>query len=323
MDMSSTPSPCDSLPLEAWQLAEWLTRERGIASYGVARAMPVEDAEVQRYRRWIAAGHHGAMDYLGRYDEVRSDPRLLLDGARSLVVCAFPYLPSTLRNPSLPHIAAYAYGADYHDVVRARLRDAARDIASKYGGEWRVCVDTAPLRERYWAVKAGVGFIGRNQQLIVPGVGSYVFIGTLVTTLEIGSSNPCTLSCGDCGACRRVCPGQALTADGGMDARRCLSYLTIEYRGELPAGTRLHNTLYGCDRCQQVCPHNREALTALLPDFEGAEALLGLTVADVMAMDADGFRAVFGRSAVRRAKLEGLQRTARRLMDEAIPDRIP
>lgn len=307
--MSCSPSPCSRA-----DLALALSRERGIAAFGVAAAEPVDAESVLSYRQWVDSGRHATMDYLARYDDVRSDPRLLLEGASSLVVCAFPYLPHDERPASLPHIARYAMGRDYHETVRERLTEAATELAAEFGGEWRACVDTAPLRERYWAVQSGLGFIGRNCQLIVPGVGSYVFIGTLVTTLCLEPDEPCRLSCLHCGRCVRACPGGALLSDGTFDAARCISYLTIEHRGDLPADADLHGCLYGCDRCQEVCPHNRGAMHTLLPDFEARPALLTLTADDVAAMTQAQFSATFTHSAIKRAKLAGLQRNAARLL---------
>ena len=308
--MNSSPSLCKA------DISFALTPGRGIAAFGVAEAEPVSDDACNLYEQWISQGKQGGMAYLERYADVRRDPRLLLDGARSLVVCAFPYLPHSQRAAGAPVIASYAHGLDYHDVVRQKLSDAATGLADAFGGNWRVCVDTAPLRERYWAVKAGLGFIGRNQQLIVPGVGSYVFIGTIISTLQIAPSGPCTGQCRGCGRCTAACPGGALAADGSLDARRCLSYLTIEHRGDFAPDIDLHNCLYGCDRCQQVCPHNAVAMHALLPELEPSEELLGLTPDDVMAMTAERFRELFRGSAIKRTKLAGLQRNAGHILKQ-------
>ncbi len=288
--------------------------DAGIVAFGVAKAEKVAPEMSDAYRRWLDEGCHGTMSYLERYGEVRDDPSLLIDsGARSLIVCAFPYAPLRERDPHLPRIARYAMGRDYHEVVRERLLDIANQLKSLYGGEWRACVDTAPLRERYWAVRSGLGFIGRNGQLIVPGAGSYVFIGTLLTTLDLAPDEPCTRNCAGCGACERACPGNALRGDGTLDARRCLSYLTIEYRGEFPAGTDLCNTLYGCDRCQEVCPHNKEHAHALLSDFEPSDDILTLSEEALRQMDEVTFRLLFRHSAIKRTRLSGLQRNLKSL----------
>jgi len=301
--MNSTPSPCD-----AW-LAEALLHA-GAAASGVAPAHPVGDGNIEAYRQWISLGMHGEMSYLERYDPVRSDPRQLLEGAKSIVSVAFSY--RLIRGSGHLRIASYALGDDYHEVIRRRLGEVSRLIDERCGSTSRVCVDTAPLLERYWAVQAGVGFVGRHHQLIVPGVGSSVFLGEIVTTADLSYNAPCAMSCDGCMACVRRCPGGALLDDGTFDARLCLSYLTIEYRGEFDDDVDLHGHFYGCDECQLACPHNRPALSSgTLPEFEPRLHLLSLTAGDVAAMDHDEYCAVFRNSSIRRAKLAQLQRNAR------------
>lgn len=251
------------------------------------------------------------MEYLARYDQMRLDPTQLLDGAQTIVSCAFPY-----RLQQNCAIASYAIGDDYHEVLRQRLNKVAQKLAETYGATTRVCVDTAPLLERYWAVKSGIGFIGRNHQLIVPGYGSAVLLGEILTTADIEPDAPCTFTCGDCMKCVNSCPGGALLPDGSFDARRCLSYLTIEYRGELDDGIDLHGRIYGCDECQLCCPHNHnmanvEPLHELAPRPEVAQ----LTAADVIDMDHDAYCTTFRHSAIRRAKLQQLQRNARQVAE--------
>lgn len=276
--------------------------------YAVCRVGTVEPETAEAYSRWIEEGKHGGMDYLARYDEVRRNPALLLEGARSMVIVAFPYL--TRETVALP-IALYARGRDYHEVVRERLTA----IAATLPGATRVCVDTAPLRERYWAARAGLGRIGRNNQLFVPGYGSYCFIGTILTTALLPERRPFEFDspdpCGDCLVCVGACPGACIPSEGGaIDARRCVSYLTIEHRGDLPDGLRL-SSLYGCDVCQRMCPLNREAAATMIDDFRPSPALEALTADDVAAMTPEQFSAVFRHSAVKRTKLAGLQRNLR------------
>lgn len=276
--------------------------------YALCRVDVVEPESVNAYRRWIDSGRHGSMEYLARYDEVRANPALLLEGARSMILVAFPY--RTEGELSLP-IALYARGRDYHEVVREQLRALAAQIP----GETRVCVDTAPLRERYWAVRAGLGRIGRNNQLFVPGYGSYCFIGTILTTAELPEHRPFDFGpndlCGDCERCVRACPGGCILPSGeGIDARKCISYLTIEHRGEFEAGTRLP-ALYGCDVCQRVCPLNRDVAVSPIEEFRPTDRLMELTADDVAAMTPEEFSAVFRHSAIKRTKLAGLQRNLR------------
>lgn len=284
----------------------------GAYRWGTAAAEPVDEAAAALYLDWIAAGKHGEMGYLDRYHDVRRDPRLLLDGAvaRSVIVAAFNYYhPATSRLP----IARYARALDYHEVVRDRLRAVAEAITAETGASCRVTVDTAPLRERYMAVKAGLGFVGLNNLLIIPGAGSYFFLGEIITDLELPPSQPCTMSCGDCGRCVERCPGRALDGRGGIDARRCLSYLTIEYRGETMPVDSLP-VLYGCDACQLACPHNAAPPVTELPEFQPSEAVLTLTRDDIAGMTQQEFSRIFRHSAVKRTKLSGLLRNLRYLV---------
>ncbi len=291
----------------------------GLDACGIAQAGPVDDGASLRYRRWLDEGGNGCMEWAARYCDVRDNPQLLLEGARSVIVVAMNYYPARKQPEDAPQFAYYAYGRDYHEVMRDRLQQLAaymRELAGD-GTATRCCVDTAPLRERYWAVKAGVGFVGRNNALILPGKGSYYFLGAIVTTLALEADEPCTLSCAGCGACERACPGGALTAGRPVDASRCLSCLTIEYRGDtLPEWTReaLGNRVYGCDECQRCCPHNRHAVATTVPELQPSEAFLSLTAQDILGMDQAAFSRLFSHSAVKRTKLAGLQRNMRHIL---------
>lgn len=286
-------------------------REAGVYKSGVALAEPVDEAVAATYDEWLSAHRHASMGYLEKYSEIRRDVSLLLPGARSVVSCAFNYYPGTLADSPLQW-ASYALGDDYHDVVRSRLTRVAEEITRQTGAECRVCVDTAPIFERYWAVRSGVGFVGLNRQLIVPGAGSHFFLGEIVTTLALDADEPCRLSCGGCRRCLTACPGGALT-DGGIDANRCLSYLTIEHRGDFPEGTRTGRHVYGCDVCQDVCPHNQNAPVTDIEEFRPRPAILALDVADISAMSQEGFSSLFRRSAIKRTKLAGLLRNAKHI----------
>ena len=282
---------------------------------GIATAALVDERARRQYRQWLERGRQGCMAWAERYQAVRDDPRALLDGAQSLVMVGMNYLPQRLQPADAPQFAYYAYGRDYHDVLKKRLWQLAAEIQEATGCVSRACVDSAPLRERYWAQQAGLGFIGRNNQLIVPGRGSYFVLGALLTTLALEADAPCTLSCGDCGACLEACPTGALDGDGAVDARRCLSCLTIELRGPLPeqAQSALGHRVYGCDSCQRCCPHNSLAQATQHPEFEASDELMSLTLDDIVAMDRTAFNRLFRHSAVKRAKLEGLQRNANAL----------
>lgn len=285
----------------------------GACAAGFAPLGPVEPEALDAFGRWLEGGNNASMGYLASYPEIRRNPALLLDPppAEGTVICAaFPYAASPGYRPGALRFARYALGEDYHEVLRRRLLPVARMIEESTGCKARVCVDTAPILERYWARRAGVGFIGLNRQLIVPGAGSYVLLAEIVTSLRLPPDEPCTLSCRGCGACLRTCPGGALGA-GGLDARRCLSYLTIEHRGPLPEGLRLPpGRVYGCDLCQEVCPHNREISVSPLPEFLPRPEMLGLTREEALDMPREEFSRLMRGSAVKRAKAEGLRRNA-------------
>ena len=282
----------------------------GFDACGFAVAQPVDAVAREQYRQWLAQGRQGCMAWAERYCDVRDNPQLLLDGARTVIMLAMNYYPGQMQPQQAPQFAYYAYGRDYHEVMRERMRELAQFIVSETGCDTRCCVDTAPLRERYWAQRAGLGFIGLNNQLILPGRGSYFFLGAVVTTLELPADEPCRLSCGECRACIAACPGHALGYDQPVDARRCLSCLTIEYRGELPQWARdvMGNRVYGCDECQRCCPHNRHAQPTAIADFRPTEEFLSLTAADIRHMTSAQFKRMFGHSAVQRTRLQGLQR---------------
>ncbi|MDE5673379.1 MAG: DUF1730 domain-containing protein, partial [Duncaniella sp.] len=208
-----------------------LLKAAGAFKSGIALAGEVDADRMADYDRWLSEGRHASMAYLEKYTDIRRNPALLLPGARSVISSVFNYWWGRSDGPL--QWASYALGDDYHDVVRARLQSVADMIVNQTGAECRVCVDTAPIPERYWAVKSGIGFIGLNRQLIVPGAGTHFFLGEIVTTLPLTPDQPETGNCGECRRCLSACPGGALSPEG-LDANRCLSYLTIEHRGDLP-----------------------------------------------------------------------------------------
>lgn len=299
----------------------------GAQRVGFAAADEVDATAIKFYNDWLSDGNAGEMHYLANYPDIRRNPSLLLDGdrtARTVMVCAFPYYHPEQQLPDAARFAMYAHGSDYHEVLRQRLRPVAQ-LLEENGYAARICVDSAPIHERYWAQQAGVGFRGCNRMIIVPGMGSYFFLAEIVTDAAIEPNEPCTTTCGDCGRCLKACPGGALRASGGFDSRRCLSYLTIEHRGELPATIgdpddgnslktmrdALGHRVYGCDECQRVCPHNAAPPVTKIDEFRLRPALRAITRADILAMTQDEFSKIFSHSAVKRAKLAGLQRNAK------------
>lgn len=304
----------------------------GFSACGLAPAAPLSAARQEEWRAWIAEGCHGGMDYLARNLDKRFDPRLLVPGARTVVSLAVNYYPGTLVAPSVAdgkemsasadagseafwRLARYAYGTDYHEVVKSMLRRLLTEVGLVENEDGRCFVDTAPIDEKYWAERCGLGWRGRHTQLILPQAGSYYFLGELVLVREADCYDaPVTPRCGTCHACIDACPTGALCAGGTMDARRCLSYLTIEHRGDLPAGAAacLSPCFYGCDRCAEACPWSRRfarptAIAALQPRPD----LLAMTPADWRVLTPGRYTELFRKSAVKRAKYEGLMRNIR------------
>ncbi len=282
--------------------------ELGAFACGFAAVEEVDASARERYDAWIAAGKHGGMQYCEKYREQRLNPEMLLPGARTVICCAFNYYHPAPDLPMAGMIARYAWGKDYHYAVKLRLAKLGEFVTSTFGGECRALVDTAPMRERYWAQKAGIGFVGINNQLIVRGAGSYFFLGELLWTGDIEPDDPSTEACRGCMACVRACPGNALDGKGGCDASRCVSYLTIEHRGDLPENTDLHGNIYGCDVCQSVCPHNAAHPVSLLPEYEPDPAILSLSPQEIAGMTPSHYKRLVAHSAMRRVPLPQLKR---------------
>lgn len=282
-------------------------REAGFSACGIAPAQKVEAWRVKQVRRWLDAGRHGCMDYLSRHFEMRADPSLLVPGVRSIICVTLNYYPSESQQEPTYHFARYAYGQDYHDVVRGKLRK----LQEKLELTGRAFCDTAPVDERYWAWRSGLGWLGRNTQLIVPHAGSYFFLGELMVMEEADVyDEPIASRCGTCRACIEACPAHALSVDEGLDARRCLSYLTIESREALPpeAVKQMGDCVYGCDRCAEACPWNRFAQPTEETAFKPREDFLKMKAADWQCLTREMYQKLFKGSAVKRAKYEGLMR---------------
>lgn len=288
-----------------------IAQELQISAIGIAHNHTIPPEVTNAYQQWINTEKHGEMAYMAKYPDIRLNPRELLPETQSIIVVAFNYYTPIKFQSDYPQFATYALGDDYHEVIRKKLTSLASFIQEKWGGTTRVCVDTAPIFERYWAQQAGVGFIGRNKMLIVPEIGSYVFIGIILSSVEFQPNNPCTFDCMGCNACIRHCPGKAISLNGTLDARRCHSYLTIEYRGDLPEDLNLGNQVYGCDVCQSVCPHNLNAPTTSIAEFLPRKEILSLTHDDIETMTQEQFSRIFSHSAIKRTKLTGLQRNNR------------
>lgn len=277
----------------------------GFSACGIAKAEPVEEKVAQAFKRWIANGNNADMHYLENYEDKRLDPCLLMEGVKSIVCVALNYAPAKRIPEKEPQIAAYAYGKDYHYIVKEKLQQLAESLGIT---SFRAFSDSAPILERYWAVKAGLGWIGKNRQLVIPHAGSMFFLGELFIEQETTYDTPLPNYCGNCRACIDACPTGAL-ADI-FDAKRCISYQTIENRGEIPSDIRhkMGNSIYGCDRCQQACPHNRFAQPTDEPLLQPSQELLTMTEEKWLNLTEEDYQRLFKGSAVKRAKYSGMMR---------------
>ncbi len=287
----------------------------GFSVCGVARAGLVPDEVCRHYDEWLEKNYHGSMSYLERNKELRRDPRKLVEGTRSIIMVAMNYYPKVKREENTPKIAYYAYGRDYHKVVKKRLDKLLKFVQEHIDekAEGRSFADSAPIMERYWAVQAGLGWIGKNGLLIIPKLGSFFVLGVLMINLDLEPDEEMPNKCGVCERCIKSCPTNALLGGGLMDARRCVSYLTIESKDEIPKelAEKLGDRLYGCDTCQEVCPWNRLARPTEIEDFHPKDFLLELDYDTIEAMEQEEYNQLFAGSPIRRAGLDGLKRSLR------------
>ena len=290
--------------MEGKAFSNWIiekAEQMGFDACGIARATALEE-ESAHVEQWLEGEREGEMGYLSRNKEKRYDPRLLVEGTRSVVTVLYNYFPKQqIGDGEHFKIAKYAYGTDYHDVLKRKLRQLLERIETQTGklDGVRVFVDSAPVLDRAWAVRCGLGFIGKNTTLIHPKKGSFFFIGHLFLPLELEETgNPMTNRCGRCTKCLDACPTGALEAPFRIDARKCLSYLTIEYKGSLD----------GHDPKTFKCPYNRFSLPNKEPEFQPSEQLLNMKENDWKNLTKADFDALFKHSAMQRAGFEGLKR---------------
>ena len=297
-------------------LSKWIVTEAermGFDACGIASATVLE-SESALVEQWLDEGHEGEMSYLTRNKEKRYDPRLLVEGTKSIVTVLYNYYPKQqIGDGEHFKIAKYAYGADYHDVLKRKLRQLLECIETQTGklDGVRVFVDSAPVLDRAWAVRCGLGFVGKNTTLIHPKKGSFFFIGHLFLPIALTETGQeLTNRCGRCTKCLDACPTHALEAPFQIDARKCISYLTIEYKGNFTGMNpeTFKGWMYGCDICQDVCPYNRFALPNKEPEFQPSERLTAMHEDDWKNLSEADFEVLFKRSAVQRARYEGLKR---------------
>lgn len=280
----------------------------GFTACGIVQASPVAKETQDAMDSWIANGCNGNMSYLQRNTDKRYNPTLLVPGARSIICVALNYY-NHIDEKRL-HLSRYAQGTDYHKIVKDKLYTLLSNINSVKEAKGRAFCDSAPITERYWATQAGIGLIGKNRQLIIPKAGSFFFLGELIINLELDYDTPIEKElCGNCDRCLRMCPTGALTHNG-FDARKCLSYLTIEYPGDLPKniGEKMENCFYGCDRCQTNCPHNNHATDTDEEALKTKKALAAMRQQDWDTLTKEQYELLFADSAVERCGYERLMR---------------
>ena len=296
----------------------------GFFACGIAKAAPVDEATAAHLHKWLEDGGNADMEYMAGYTDKRLDPRLLMNGLKSIVSVALNYTPAQSMPKEEFQFAAYALGKDYHDIVKSKLRQLAAhfgfqdelhlsDDATDDAPRCRIFVDSGPVLERYWAEQAGLGWTGKNHQLIIPRAGSMFFLGELFLDVELEYDTRQKLRCGNCHKCIDACPTGALCENKEIEAEKCLSYQLIENRGELSneAKEKMGNTIYGCDRCQQACPWNRYATPNTTPELQPSLQLLQMKRQDWEKLTIEQYRQLFKGSAVKRAKYEGLMRNIR------------
>ncbi len=282
----------------------------GFLSCGISKAGFLEE-EAPRLEKWLKNNMHGEMQYMENHFDKRLDPTLLVDGAKSVVSLLLNYYPEEEQGDNTYKISKYAYGHDYHHVIKSKLK-ALQEFISEEIGEvgGRAFVDSAPVLDKAWAAKSGLGWIGKHSNLLTQQVGSFYFIAELIIDLDLEYDTPVTDHCGTCTACIDACPTEAITAPYIVDGSKCISYFTIELKNEIPNEFqgKFNDWMFGCDVCQDVCPWNKFSKPHQEPLFNPHPELLEMTKKDWEEITEDVFRKVFQKSAVKRTKFSGLKR---------------
>lgn len=295
-------------------LVKSLAAELGFSYCGISRAEFLED-EAPKLEEWLKRGYAGKMSYLENYFDKRLDPTLLVPGAKSVISLMYNYYPEKdLATPDNLNIAKYAYGEDYHFVVKDKLKTLFEKLQEQVGQvEGRVFVDSAPVMERAWAKRAGLGWVGKNSLLLNKHSGSFFFLAEIIVDLELVYDGPIKDYCGTCTACMDACPTDAIPEPYVVDGSKCISYFTIELKEEIPAEVKgkFGNWIFGCDICQDVCPWNRFSKPHQEPRFNPNDLLQSMTQHEWKEITAEVFQKVFKNSPVKRTRLEGLQRNIR------------
>ena len=332
------PAKAISFPLLSEALAK-----AGAAAIAAVRAEVVSDTDRTLFESWLAEGMNADMAYMHNWPDLRFDPQAMHEGTRWIICCAFPYAQNLQE---APHIASYALGDDYHKVIPKRIREALRTLENEFSATARICTDSAPVRERYWAIRSGLAHPGDSGLVAIPGLGTQFFLAEILTPYDLITSptpqpqpphpSPTSKSlssdtsearvpnlqespdtCTHCGACKRACPGGAITGDGRVDARKCVSYLTIEHKGEwtdeqkqIMSSPKAKGRLFGCEICQRVRPLNRQVPTTTIPEFQPRPTLLTLTPAQAVALTPEDFATLTRNTPLKRTGLPALHRNA-------------
>jgi len=288
--------------------------ELGFMNCGISKAGFLE-AEASRLETWLKNSSQGKMAYMENHFDKRLDPRLLVEGAKSVISLSYNYFnPAKQTDPQAPKISSYAYGEDYHLVIKTKLGELTEWIANQVGQvAMRAFVDSAPVLEKAWAARSGLGWLAKNTNIINKKAGSFFFLAEIICDLDLEPDGPERDHCGTCTRCIDACPTDAITSAYVMDASKCISYLTIELKDEIPAqfAGKMENWVFGCDICQDVCPWNRFSVLHSEPAFNAPERLLDLSKEEWYDITEEVFKNLFGRSAIKRSKFTGLQRNLR------------
>lgn len=285
----------------------------GFSFIGFSKAGKM-DEESRHLEQWLNKGFHGKMSYMENHFDKRTDPTLLVPGAKTVVSLMYNYYTDEKqKDEHAPKISKYAYGKDYHFIIKDKLKTLVQSVEEELGTTiaGRVFVDSAPVLERDWAKRSGLGWIGKNTLLIRPSAGSFFFLAEWIMDLEVAPDSPMKDHCGTCRKCIDVCPTDAIAPEGYLlDGSKCISYLTIELREDLPNAFqgKMEDWMFGCDICQDVCPWNRFSLKHQEPSFEPDSRLLELTKEEWNEMSCELFNEIFRKSPVKRTKYEGLKR---------------
>ena len=293
------------------QLIKRLAKQIGFSSCGISRARFLHEEE-KNFEDWLKQGYQGTMSYLEKNFDKRLDPTKLVPGAKSIISLTFNYFPTKKKfNDNSFLISKYAYGKDYHIIIKDKLKELFSQMKKEVGDiEGRVFVDSAPIHERAWAKISGLGWIGKNSLLLNKKMGSYFFLAELICDLDLEYDSTVSDHCGTCTKCIDACPTDAITQAQVVDANRCISYLTIENKNEIPKelSKSFNNYIFGCDICQDVCPWNRFSTSHNEKEFLPKEEFSKMSKKDWQELTHETFNKIFKNSAVKRAKFQGLKR---------------